>query len=52
MKVGTLKEIAELLGGVYGVATLRSIGVKGLKVVRVPISVFEEEEGEVEEIPI
>jgi len=42
VKVGTLKEVAELLGGSYGVATLREIGVKGLKVVRVPASVFEE----------
>jgi len=52
VKVGTLKEIAELLGGVYERITIRGIGIVGLKVVRVPISVFEEGEEEIEEIPI
>ncbi len=43
LKVGTLKEIAELLGGTYGQTTLRSIGVEGLKVVRVPYTNIDEE---------
>ncbi len=43
LKVGTLKEVAELLGGTYGQASLRTINVKGLKVVRVPYSHVEEE---------
>lgn len=57
LRVGTLKEVAELLGGVYGMATFRSLGIEGLKIVRVPYEVFEEEpepilkEDESEELP-
>lgn len=42
VKVGTLKEVAELLGGIYGRATIRSLGIEGSKVVRVPYEIFEE----------